>query len=663
MGAAALATALLCLLGACGGAATTAPRDAAVLDGATPPADAAGPDAPDCPASCDDNNTCTVDSCDPVTHLCVHAPVANATSCEDGSACTVGDVCQDGLCFSGPFKICKPLDQCHLAGVCSPRTGECTNPIAEAANTPCDDGVNCTTGDHCAGGVCLGTPIVCDGISICNEAVGICVLPDGGSAFPTASLATAFQDLSWIEATDGSAGSVFATGLLKGTTDLGAGPLDSGGANNVQILVARFDPTNGRALWSQSIGDATDPQQREVNAIGANGADQVAILGPLSTMAVFGTQVAAVGVGDFYILAADAATGAPLWLRGDPDVAGEAVAGLVNGDRLNLGKTGQLTSLAGDPGSDTFVFCGTVSQKAINGKLFDSNPYSIVHHGGTDVVVGSISGTSGKLSWAQQFGGTNNEECSKVAVDSNGNIYVAGTYTYGSTIVLDGQEPLSLVDKIGATGMFLVKLDKAGKPIWAKGYWSPQPSSSPTASVFVVPTAIVATHDGVALGGKLGLSAKLGDLPFKDPTSGSFLAKFDGTTGATLWVSEWGTSSLYAPSAVAKTSSGNLLVVGSYSGALSLGSLVLPETTSSGAYVAKLDGTQGTFLNARGYAKSAVEDDRLYGVVVNQAGLGAEKDASLLFGGFRTTIALGAPLPPLTSASTNTAAFLAKLVP
>jgi hypothetical protein len=179
----------------------------------------------------------------------------------------------------------------------------------------------------------------------------------------------------------------------------------------------------------------------------------------------------------------------------------------------------------------------------------------------------------------------------------------------------------------------------------------------------LTPTILTATLDSVAVGGGLDNFTDLGGTPFKYPNAGAFLAKFDGDNGDVRWVTEWGTASTYTPSSIAETSNGNLLIVGSYVGAFSLGAVALQQTTSSGAYVAKLDVSTGAFLNARGYAKSAVENERLFGIAINRSGAGAEKDASLLFGAFSKTIDFGAPLAPLTSTSTNTAAFIAKLVP
>ena len=58
------------------------------------------------------------------------------------------------------YVVCTALDQCHVAGVCIPATGLCTNPIATNGTT-CDDGQLCTYGDVCTNGTCGGTAITC----------------------------------------------------------------------------------------------------------------------------------------------------------------------------------------------------------------------------------------------------------------------------------------------------------------------------------------------------------------------------------------------------------------------------------------------------------------------------------------------------------------------
>ena len=80
----------------------------------------------------------------------------NGTSCTDSNACTVGDTCQSNVCKPGTAVTCSALDQCHTAGLCSPSTGECSNPV-KSNGSPCDDGNVCTQGDSCQNGVCKGS--------------------------------------------------------------------------------------------------------------------------------------------------------------------------------------------------------------------------------------------------------------------------------------------------------------------------------------------------------------------------------------------------------------------------------------------------------------------------------------------------------------------------
>jgi hypothetical protein len=145
---------------------------------------------PGTPVNCDDANACTQDSCDPQTGLCSHTPLANGISCSDGNACTSGDHCQDGACVGTP-KVCTASDACHLAGTCNPSTGECPN-LPAPDGTACSDGNPCTTGDACQGGVCVGVPKVCNTPTACKTAdrvrcdmeTGECVyrsLPNGAS--------------------------------------------------------------------------------------------------------------------------------------------------------------------------------------------------------------------------------------------------------------------------------------------------------------------------------------------------------------------------------------------------------------------------------------------------------------------------------------------------
>ena len=111
---------------------------------------------------CDDGNICTDDSC--ATGVgCVTAP--NALACDDGDICFSGDQCQGGACQPGPDALA-----CDDGNACTDDYCEAFVGCQAAANTdPCDDESVCTYQDTCAGGACVGTPIVCEDGNPCTN--------------------------------------------------------------------------------------------------------------------------------------------------------------------------------------------------------------------------------------------------------------------------------------------------------------------------------------------------------------------------------------------------------------------------------------------------------------------------------------------------------------
>ena len=113
---------------------------------------------------CDDNNVCTADLCDPKTGTCGHANIA--VDCEDGNACTTGDVCKSGVCAAGTAKVCDDGNVCTTDS-CDPATANCLTAPAAGA---CEDGSACTLNDTCADGACVpGTAKVCNDNNVCTD--------------------------------------------------------------------------------------------------------------------------------------------------------------------------------------------------------------------------------------------------------------------------------------------------------------------------------------------------------------------------------------------------------------------------------------------------------------------------------------------------------------
>ncbi len=121
---------------------------------------------------CDDENSCTNDACDSETG-CIH--FQHEGECDDGSACTIGDQCQNGACVSGPTLVCDDNNVC-TDDACDPGQG-C---VYTGNDLMCDDSNACTDGDVCAEGECVPGPVLdCDDLEVCTDDA---CLPESGCA-------------------------------------------------------------------------------------------------------------------------------------------------------------------------------------------------------------------------------------------------------------------------------------------------------------------------------------------------------------------------------------------------------------------------------------------------------------------------------------------------
>lgn len=134
-----------------GAADTVNDLEADTVDTAEPETDTAEPDADPCPGGCAHlDEPCRRGACGATG--CESVIIEGA--CDDAQACTTGDRCEAGECVGDPI-VCTARDSCHIAGVCDPSTGKCSEP-SKPNGTECDDADHCTEGEACVAGVCSG---------------------------------------------------------------------------------------------------------------------------------------------------------------------------------------------------------------------------------------------------------------------------------------------------------------------------------------------------------------------------------------------------------------------------------------------------------------------------------------------------------------------------
>ena len=97
---------------------------------------------------CDDGNVCTDDNCGTGTRACLNTP--NQAGCDDNDPCTVNDTCSNKACHGTP-RNCNDGNACTVDS-CS--GGKCLH-TAALDGAGCDDGLACSTNDHCLSGQCV----------------------------------------------------------------------------------------------------------------------------------------------------------------------------------------------------------------------------------------------------------------------------------------------------------------------------------------------------------------------------------------------------------------------------------------------------------------------------------------------------------------------------
>ena len=98
---------------------------------------------------------------------------------------------------------------------------------------------------------------------------------------------------------------------------------------------------------------------------------------------------------------------------------------------------------------------------------FDPGPgtANLFNSGSLDIFIAKYD-AAGNYLWAQKIGGFENDNGSDVAVDVNGNIYIAGSFN--NFVDFDPGPGTALLNGAGNGDIFFGKYDASGNYVWAK---------------------------------------------------------------------------------------------------------------------------------------------------------------------------------------------------
>ena len=122
------------------------------------------------PVNCEDTgNPCTQNTCNPITGECRLTSINEQLPCNIGEKCKTNTVCSDGTC-DGNSIICNDQNTC-TSDTCDNTIG-CV--FVKLNLVACNDDDPCTLADMCANGVCNSVKLVCDdGIPCTSDACSL----------------------------------------------------------------------------------------------------------------------------------------------------------------------------------------------------------------------------------------------------------------------------------------------------------------------------------------------------------------------------------------------------------------------------------------------------------------------------------------------------------
>lgn len=400
------------------------------------------------------------------------------------------------------------------------------------------------------GGGPVSSAVCCGGATPTMDAFVANYLPDG--SYIWARTFGAESDDAAKGVAMGTAGDVTVTGYQGSyAVDYGGGAQFNHGGN--EIFLARY-AGNGAWVWSKTIGGTGYDQG---NAVAVNATD-VYVTGYIGTAAAGvdfgGGPVISAGLSDIF-LAKYSSTGAYQWVK-----------------RFGGPGTDQGMSVA--VAQDGVVAAGSFEQTA----TFDG--VTLTSSGLRDIFVVKYAPDGTRL-WTRQYGGTSDDVGYGVAVDSLGDVFLAGKFagavSIGSPLVSAGGDDVLLVKLAGATGL----------PIWAKRFGG---ASSDQA------LGVAVTSGGdVLLTGYFTGSVDFGGGALLGSGIDAFAAKYS-TSGAYQWARKSGAFDTQIGTAIVPIST-DVILAGYFAGNLE----AMTSAGSNDAYIFRVP-VEGSGLSAAAIA-------------------------------------------------------------
>ena len=361
-------------------------------------------------------------------------------------------------------------------------------------------------------------------------------------------------------ATD-NAGNVYVAGITDGT--LPGSPVTNQGSYD--LFLVKYNSA-GDTVWTRQMGS---PDSETVSGVAVDSGGNIYVAGRTSGT-LPGSPTTYQGGTDLFLVKYNSA-GDNVWTRqmGSPD-----------------------SDIASGVAVDT---AGNIYVAGFTGGTLPGSPTT--HRGGGFDLFLVKYNPAGENVWTRQMGSPKSDTVSGVAVDTGGDIYVAG-YTLGTL-------PGSPTTNQGSADLFLVKYNSAGENVWTRQMGSPFNDTVSGVAVDTGGNIYVAGYTSSTLPGSPTTNQGSDDL---------FLVKYN-SAGDNVWTRQFGSPDTDDAMAVAVDTAGNIYVTG-FTG----GTLPGSPTTNQGNFDLFLVKYNSAGDNVWTRQKGSPDDDDALAVAVDTVG-------------------------------------------
>ena len=407
-------------------------------------------------------------------------------------------------------------------------------------------------------------------------------------------------------------GNVYTTGTFRGTGDFdpGSGTSNLTSAGYSDAFVSKVD-SSGNFIWAKQMGGTDNDYGSPIAIDTTNATGGIYLGGTFSGIADFDP-----GTGTYNLTSADysdafvvklSTSGNFIWAK---QMGGTSGADYVSGGSIvldasgNVYTTGQFGGTVDfDPGAGIYnlttvnanIFVSKMdasgnfnwakqmggassshgSSIAVdkNGNVYTtgsfigtadfdpgSGTYNLTSSGIWDIFVSKLD-SSGNFKWAKHLGGTQEDECSSIAFDINGNAYTTGRFR--GTADFDPGTGIYNLTSSGIWDIFISKLDSLGNFLWAKQMGGTDFDYGNSIAVDVVGNVyttggFIGTSDFNLGGGTFNLTSLSGSWDI-------FVSKHN-SSGNFIWAKQMGGTFDEIGSSIALDASVNVYATGYFSG-------------------------------------------------------------------------------------------------